>query len=238
MKIYKNIKNGTKIGLIIAMIFVIIGIGYSIYNLIDSKTVPDKMVEAQDATADMTDAQEVPAMPDTKEPPAEMIGEGKPVPAASPEVPTAGIPGYVKDIIYLLIYVLTGFYALLGYKKPHGNMLKYLYMIFAVGLVLNVCLGNADKNAFMTAVSISTSLAALILVYVSGRFHKIEKNRVLLILAGVLLFASAIIPMFSDKIMINGFLNACSPLIMLLALGFAYTARFEEHKAAGLEDGK
>ena len=44
MKIYKNIKNGTKIGLIIAMIFVIIGIGYSIYNLIDAKTVPDKMV--------------------------------------------------------------------------------------------------------------------------------------------------------------------------------------------------
>ena len=32
------------------------------------------------------------------------------------------------------------------------------------------------------------------------------------------------------------FLDSCIPLFLLLALGFAYTARYEEHIAAGLAD--
>lgn len=225
MEVYKSIKKGTKVGLIIAMIFVILGIGTSIYNLIS----------AQQAPADMVEAQKPPELTASGMQPDKMNDEVKMAPANAPEIPQAGVPGYVKDIISLVIYILTGFYALFGYKKPHGNMLKYLFIAFAVSQILNVCLSNNAENAIDVILSVCSCLAALILMYVSGRFHKIEKNRVLLIVAGILLFAAMILPLFTNSFIINGCFNSCTAPIMLLALGFAYTARFEEHKAAGLE---
>ena len=226
MEVYQNIKKGTKIGLIIAMIFLIVGVGTSIYNLIAAQQPPADIVEAQHPADEAVDLQR----------PAEMNGEDIMAPANSPEVPHAGVPGYVKDIIYLVLYAMTAFYALFGYKKPHGNMLKYLYIAFAVGLTLSVCLGNVPENAIVMIVSVCSCLAALILVYVSGRFHKIEKNRVLLVVAGLLLFAAMLLPLIAGSFFLNGLFNSCSAPIMLLTLGFSYTARYEQHKTAGLED--
>ncbi len=245
MEVYKNIKKGTKVGLIIAMIFVFLGIGTSIYNLIAAQQPPTDMVEAQKPTEEIVEAQKpteeiaetqksTGKIVDEKQP-DEMNDEHKMAPAKAPEVPKTGVPGYVKDIISLVLYVLTGFYTLFGYKKPHGNLLKYLFIAFAISLILNVCLTNIAESAITVIISLCSCLAALILMYVSGRFHKIEKNRILLIVAGVMLFAAMLLPLFSGKFIISGCLNSCSAPIMLLALGFAYTARFEEHKAAGLE---
>ena len=225
MEVYKSIKKGTKAGLIIAMIFIVLGIGTSIYNLISAQQAPVDMVEAQKPPEVIVDGLQ----------PDEMNDEVKMAPANAPEVPQAGVPGYVRDIFSLALYVLTGFYTIFGYKKPHGNMLKYLFIAFAVALILNVCLANIAENAIVMIISVCSCLAALILMYVSGRFHKIENNRVLLVVAGVLLFAAMILPLFTSSFIISGFFNSCTAPIMLLALGFAYTARFEEHKAAGLE---
>lgn len=238
MEIYKNIKKGTKIGLIISMIFVIIGIGGSIYNLIESKPTPSHMIEAQNQPSEIPNMKDIPSMPNTQEPTIEMTNDKKYVPSSSPEVPTAGIPGYIKDVIFLIVYFLTGLYAILGYKKPHGNMLKYLFIAFATALALNICLGKAVENTVSAITTIFTCLASLILTYISGRLNKIGNNRVLLILTGVLLFAASMLPIFGGNFIINGLLNSFSPLIMLFALGFAYTARYEEHKVAGLEEGK
>lgn len=202
METYKNIKKSTKIGLILSMIFVILGIGFMIFNLV---SIP-----------------EPPAMPEGG------MGLGGQQPAGlAPSV----VPGWVRDCISLVLYLLTAFYAFIGHKKPHGNLLKYLFIAFSVSLILNVCTDIPDL-----IVMPCVCFAALIIAYVAGRLHKIEQNRILLVIAGVLLLPKQFLPLFSGQFLINAFFYQLTPLIILLALGFAYTARYEAHKAAGLAD--
>ena len=225
MEKYKNLKKRTKIGLIISMIFIIIGIGVSIYNMVAPPSIPDPA--GVDAAVEQAKA------PEPASTGAEVAAEQEEVPGPPSQ---SGVPGYVKDIVCLAVYLLTAFYALIGHKKPHGNLLKYLFIIFALNLVFNVCFGNVAVDTIGMVNAACICLTALILVYVSGRLHKIEQNRILLVAAGILLLATTLLPMIKDGFMINGLLHACSSQIMILALGFAYTARFEEHKAAGLEE--
>lgn len=259
METYKNLKTGTRIGLILSIIFILIGFGVSIYNIVAPLSIPDptgvELPLEQGKVPESAPTGEEVSMEQGKAPESVPTGtevsteQGK-VPESAPtgaEVAAgqengpkppsqSGIPGYVKDIICLVIYSLTAFYALFGYKKTHGNLLKYLFIIFALSLILNVCFGNVAANTIGMISAACTCLAALILVYVSGRLNRIEQNRFLLLIAGILLLATTILPIIMDGFNINGFFNACSSQIMILTLGFAYTARFEEHKAAGLED--
>lgn len=81
--------------------------------------------------------------------------------------------------------------------------------------------------------------SALLMTYVAGRLNKIEKNRVLLALSGILLLiARILIAIYYNipQVDIVAVISQFSPLIVLTALSFAYIARYEEHKAAGLED--
>ena len=95
---------------------------------------------------------------------------------------------------------------------------------------------KATASVFSTVRNTCDVLAALIIVYVSGRLNKIEKNKKLLALAGLLMFTHYIMPVFKGNVVLNSLLGSVCPLLIMFALGFAYTARFEEHKAAGLEE--
>ena len=207
METYKNLKKGTKVGLIISFIFVILGIGCMVFNLISTP--------------------ELPALPE-----GSAIGSG----AQGVGPASFVVPGWVKDAVYLVLYLLTAFYTLFGYKKPHGNLLKFIFFVFAITLVLNACIGGVGTSVVSLIVAIFACLSALLLTYVAGRLHKVEQNRFLLVVTGALLLVSQILPSFGIPFNFAPFANALTPLIVLLALGFAYTARYEEHKAAGLED--
>ena len=200
MKTYKNIKKSTKIGLILSIVFIILGIGCTIFNLIPTS--------------------EPPALPEG--------GAMEQGPGLSAQI---SVPGWVRSCVALVLYLLTAFYAIIGYKKPHGNLLKYLFIAFAVSIILNTSMESAGP-----IVTPCFCLAALSIVYVSGRFQKINQNRILLVIAGVFLLPQLLFPLFSGSFLINTFFNGITPLILLFALGFAYTARYEEHKAAGLAD--
>ena len=206
METYKNLKKGTKIGLIISFIFVILGIGWMVFNLISTPKLP--------------------ALPE-----GSAIGSG----AQGVGPASFVVPGWVKDAVYLVLYLLTAFYALFGYKKPHGNLLKFVFFVFAITLVLNG-IGGVDTSVVSLIVATFACLSALLLTYVAGRLHKVEQNRFLLVVTGALLLVSQILPSFYIPFNFAPIGNALTPLIVLLTLGFAYTARYEEHKAAGLAD--
>ena len=94
----------------------------------------------------------------------------------------------ISEVILIFIYLITGVYLLYGYRIPHGNLFKFVLLVMAFDLAISVTIDPSPVmlvNAFFI-------LAAVIISYVSGRLHKIEKNRMLIIVILVLLLLGAI----------------------------------------------
>ncbi len=189
MERYTNLKKGTEAGLFVSLIFVLLGIAFSIYSFITGF-------------------------------------QGKPV----------GIQLHIG--IVFLEYILIAFYALFGYKKPHGNMLKYTMLLFVLLCMYESLMpGRPITTNVEYIANACIGLAAVLIAYMSGRLNKIEKNTCVMILVGVLFTASIVLMGLIHKTFsFDSFARSLSMPICWLALCFAYTARFEEHKAAGLED--
>ena len=141
---------------------------------------------------------------------------------------------HVAALLVLIVAILL--YVFVLYKKPHGNLLRYLFFFFGLYLAFQGTVDFQEANLFVPGCV--NLLAALIVTYVSGRLNKIEKNQPLLLLVGVLLLIHWILYTFVcvDYFKIDRLFGSLGDMIYLGALGFSYVARYEEHKAAGLED--
>ena len=187
MESYKNLKKGTKIGLIISAMLLAALLVNDAFNIVQA------------------------------------FNDGR-------------IISTVMAIIDVAICVFIMLYAFFGYRKPHGNMLKFVFFAYAISLALQGTVAIAGKIHY--TVGDLYVLAALLIAYVAGRLNKIEKNKFILIFVGLLILASVIIinvPVL-PTIKFLYFFASITPIITFAALGFAYVARYEEHKAAGLED--
>ena len=189
MNVNRNMKKGTKIGLVITFVLVMLGIVYSAYTLITGFS-------------------------------------GQPV----------GIKIHIG--IVFLEYMLVAFYALIGYKKPHGNMLKYTMLAFVLLCMYEFLMpGRVEVKNVEYIANASIGLASVLIAYMSGRLNRIDQNRIIMIVVGVL-FAISIVMMgiIHEEFSWVSFIRSLSLPICWAALCLAYTARFEEHKIAGLED--
>ena len=189
MEKYKNLTKGTKVGLVISLFLVLLGIAYSIYTLV--------------------------------------VGFGsRPV----------GIQCHIG--VVAIEYVLIAVYALHGYRKPHGNMLKYTMLAFTVLSVYKFFVpGKPVTENVEYIANACIVLAAIMIAYISGRLNKINKNKILMIVVEVLFIVSIVLMRLTQKAFsIDSFIRSLSMPICWVALCFAYVARFEEHKAAGLAD--
>ena len=195
MEKYKNLKKGTKVGLIISVILAFAGLGFTSYNIVNL------LINAP-----------------------------------------VKIPQLIRNSANFVMFIAILFYTFAGYKKPHGNLLRGLFFAFGTIVALNIMTLGLDAtisaSLFSTIRNTCDIFAALLIVYVSGRLNKVEKNKKLLFLSGVLMFIHYIMPVFKGPIIFNSLIGSVCPMIVLAALGFAYTARYEEHKEAGLEDNK
>ena len=142
------------------------------------------------------------------------------------------------DAVNLLIYIFVFYYVLIGYKIPHGNLLRGLFFGFSVNLILQITMPKpAGKSGVILYLSmLCIAFGALIIAYMAGRLNKIEKNKKLLIVSGFLLLAGCCLSVINRSFEIRRLIVFCEPIIVHAALGLAYTARYEEHKAAGLEE--
>ena len=207
MKDYENLKKGTKNGLLVTSILCVAMLILLLVNLIRGFISPAPQI-----------------MPTP-------MGDQNPVGIV--------IPGSVHVILDIVLFVAVIIYAFVGYKKPHGDMLRIIFFGFSIYLLAYACIDFLTKpnyfgNSFV-------ALSALIIAYISGRLNKLEKNRKLLIIVGILLCTAEILSFISNPHQIDletimVIICQSSSPIALAALGFAYTARYEEHKAAGLED--
>ena len=146
------------------------------------------------------------------------------------------IPPAILAIIDVVMCAIILLYAFFGYKKPHGNMLKLVFFAFAIYLAVQGTIDIATQNFYIAGDLFI--LAGLFVAYVAGRLNKLVKNKFLLFFIGMLIFARAIIIYVTSPFsfgMLDTF-GLLSQTITFTAIVLAYVARYEEHKAAGLED--
>ncbi|GEM_PF-2014516 len=140
---------------------------------------------------------------------------------------------YVCGIIVLLCSALYSFFF---YNKPHGNLLKISFLIFAISkLISDACIISADTQfSILGAFSI---VSAAIVCYCAGRLSRIEQNKYILIIIDVFYFALSTIECINltTHTLLNILCMFNYP-ITLTVLMIAYFVRYKEHKEAGLMD--
>lgn len=153
--------------------------------------------------------------------------------------PKGDVGTYFNKLSDVAVDVLILAYALWGYKKPHGNLLRCTFFIFGAMVMLK-CIFSGTRlvsDTLQLIVNGITGLAAIIITYISGRLNKIEKNKRLMVFVGILLLACSMIVIFSRPIFtFRRIITLINHPVCWTALCFIYIARFEQHKAAGLED--
>lgn len=153
-----------------------------------------------------------------------------------------------KEIINIVLMILVLYYMFIGYKKPHGDLLRYLFIgeaLFAtfcfwhVGAVMMPDRALSWHDACVLA-------SILLLTYVSGRLNKFDENILLLVLslslsliADIAMSTTILVSLPIDDIKeLAALLAPFGKDIMIIALGISYVSRYKDHKEAGLEDKK
>lgn len=149
-------------------------------------------------------------------------------------------------IPFCIVFLSVAYYTVAGYKKPHGNLLRnmfLLYSFFCAGEMIAMVF-YANEHGYLNA-SFPRSISMLILValcavltaFVAGRLDKIKKNSFLLALITAALIAVSLLdlgkPPFPHPVYV---LWSFVPVFVWLDLIVAYVLRYREHKEAGLAD--
>ena len=94
-------------------------------------------------------------------------------------------------IIVFLEYILVAFYALIGYKKPHGNILKYTLFAFVLLCMYEFLMpGRPATSNIEYIANACIGLASVLIAYMSGRLNRVDQNKVIMSVVGVLFVAS------------------------------------------------
>ena len=143
----------------------------------------------------------------------------------------------IQFLISTFMFADAAFYTYYGYKKPHGNNMRYLLLLQAISIAVLVVVNGTTQPAFLT-VNYLTSI--ILVAYMAGRLEHYKQN----IVISVIVLISKLISTFYyidvwSKAGTLTFTNAVScfgsTLIWLLIVS-GYIIRFKLHKEAGLED--
>ena len=149
-------------------------------------------------------------------------------------------------IPFCIVFLSVAYYTVAGYKKPHGNLLRnmfLLYSFFCAGEMIAMVF-YANEHGYLNA-SFPRSISMLILValcavltaFVAGRLDKIKKNSFLLVLITVALIAVSLLDLGKPPFLqLMYVLWSFVPVLIWLDLVVVYILRYCEHKEAGLAD--
>ena len=147
-------------------------------------------------------------------------------------------------VSYIVLFIATLYYVLIGYKKPHGNLLRWTFLLLAfhhLNGIINVAMQiyNTNYNVDIMLIIIGLNgISALLIAYVSGRLDKIKKNYALLIVITLAQITISVLFIIlygvwsNPKFVIWNF----SICLLWINLVIAYLIRYREHKEAGLAD--
>lgn len=139
----------------------------------------------------------------------------------------------------IFMYLAAAFYASYGYKKPHGNHMRYLCLFQAVCVAfMLVSFGKYQP----TYVNVNYLVIIILVTYMGGRLDHYKQN--LIICAIVLVCECISVYYLFDMLKSVNMLTtinaiACiGPVTVWLAVAAAYITRYKIHKEAGFADKK
>ena len=155
-----------------------------------------------------------------------------------------GIRAYGKvaltQIVNIVMFAVTVYYVCYSYKKPHGNLMRYLVLCSAVFSAIRSIISDFEYPIYITAVSY---LIIILKSYMAGRLDHYKQN--VIISAVVLVCQCLMVYYLIDLFTIAGLpltfvyvVSALGPVILWLAIATSYIIRYNPHKEAGLEDKK
>ena len=146
-----------------------------------------------------------------------------------------------RRCLRLVIYVFLCWYAGIGYKKPHGNLLKYLFLAFDCFVLATVThileYNSADMPAQVAIRVLLYCVVAVLVPYMAGRLNRIKENKIIGAIALICLLATAVLNMIFSQSSGN-FFSSMNTTILGLAVFASYLIRYKQHKEAGLIDEK
>ena len=132
-------------------------------------------------------------------------------------------------------YGFVFFYGIYGYKKPHGNMVRYLLLILAIYIAYSITI-MVERWHISGIIFSASTIVAVLIGYMAGRLNKYTKNIVLVAVISVLLLIKCLWPLDASLNVYPLFeLDRTMPLFMWLTVMFIYFFRYKEHKLAGKE---
>lgn len=161
----------------------------------------------------------------------------------------AGVTTWISDIFVTAVYATSLYYCIAGYKIPHGNLMRYIMVLFAFSLGMTSV--NIDAETVIGVYALV--ICAVIVAYVSGRLDKIESNRILIAIVVLLLAVRCLVAAFvpsslvlylSDKnvsaavvpqVELSAALifRTCNQLIQFCSLALGYIVRYKGHADSG-----
>ncbi len=142
-----------------------------------------------------------------------------------------------SPITFLILIVGFAYYALIGYKKPHGNMLRYLFLFYVICSCYFILGYVQAYPLYVNAFGMAKIVA---FTYVAGRLDKVNKNKYIL---GALIFIDICFDIYNiytfarmGILNFNTFVGSISSLLFTVTVTLAYTIRYDLHKEAGLTD--
>ena len=146
------------------------------------------------------------------------------------------------SIITLIVYFTTIIYLCFDYKIPHGNLLKYLFILFATALALIVC----RPDEFQLVAKYLFCAPMILAAFMAGRLNRMKDNMAYMIIIEAILIVGALISLFgtaappADGQFVPEMSGAwysrlmvLNPAIQFGTLALTYIARFNAHKEAG-----
>ena len=138
----------------------------------------------------------------------------------------ASIIGFAGTILYCFV----------DYRRPHGNLMRYLLLFFACTAAVMIVMDKNQEDLYR-----STYLAIIILTtYMGGRLNKYKQNVVIsiivLILEVINVYPFISLVANSNALTFIGFFASIGPVANWLALSVSYIVRYSPHKEAGLID--
>ncbi len=143
------------------------------------------------------------------------------------------IPAY-SYVLIGIYYACIFYYAIVGYKTPHGNMIRYLLLILAFYITASIIVTIERWGASWIIVAAS-NFAAVLIGYMAGRLQKVKKNVIVVVLATVLLAVKSFWPVAGENNNFVFVLDRTLPLLMWATVVLIYFFRFRAHKNAGIE---
>lgn len=143
---------------------------------------------------------------------------------------------FTTACVDILLYVCIAYYTLKGYKKPHGNLLKYMMLLFAFMIVVSLkaleFLSIKEMMLFCFAVGL--------ICYMAGRLNKFNEVKIISLVVMLLLLHCchaqvSAMSTFMDLAITTRF-NFYAKVIIWMALTTSYFTRYLQHKEAGLQD--